>query len=85
MDSLATCPESPTDHKVYFTVNLAFVHYFENWTDADISIIDLSIIEEEEVLPITHHNYTLKNTIHSNQPTHLMNIIAQFKYHQSFF
>ena len=47
LDHLVVCPECFTNFKMYLTVNSAFVYYFEFWTDEDISILDLSDIEEE--------------------------------------
>ena len=48
LDFVAACPENHVNFKMYFTVDLAFVHYFENWTDTYVSPLDLSVTEVEK-------------------------------------
>ena len=47
-------------------------------TDADASLLDLSVTEVEQVLPVTLQEYTLIKTIHVKQPMLLRDFIAQF-------
>ena len=61
------------------------MHYFENWTNADVSLLELSIVEEEHVLLITLQDNTLNKMIHFKQPMLLRDFIAQFKHQQKIF
>ena len=43
---------------MYFTVNLAFVSYFDNWIDSIILTINHDITEDEQTLPISLQDLT---------------------------
>ena len=54
LESLAACegPEAKTDLKMHFTVNLAFVNYFEDIIEELGKQISLNWTTQEQILPL---------------------------------
>ena len=55
LESLAACegPETKTDLEIHFTVNLAFVNYFENLIEESSKPILWNWTTQEQILPIS--------------------------------
>ena len=55
LESLAACegPEAKTDLEMHFTVNLAFVNYFEDILEELGMYISLNWTTQEQILPIS--------------------------------
>ena len=55
LESLAACegPETKTDLEMHFTVNLAFVNYFENMMEESSMPISQNWMTQEQILPIS--------------------------------
>ena len=47
LDSLMACTNAPNQFKMYFIFNLAFVNYFDSWTNSIMPSNDLNITEEK--------------------------------------
>ena len=57
LESLAVCENSETDLVMYFTVNLAFVDYFDNLVESlDVPILKMWTTQEQ-ILPIFLQNF----------------------------
>ena len=55
LESLAACegPETKTDLEMHFTVNLAFVNYFEDFLEESNKPISRNWTTQEQILPIS--------------------------------
>ena len=51
LESLAACPESSSDLIIYFTVNLAFVNYFNQLTELPDFPVLLNWTTYEQIIP----------------------------------
>ena len=52
LDSLLACTDTPSQFKMYFTVNLKLANYFGKWKDSIMPTIDLDITEGEQTLQL---------------------------------
>ena len=77
--SSVSCTSRPNKFKIYFTVNLAFVNYFDNWTDSIMSIINLNITDDEETSPLVLQDLTISTAEHTEKPTFLRDFFSQSK------
>ena len=61
LESLAACegPEAKIDLEMHFTVNLAFVNYFEDIIEELQKQILLSWTTQEQILPITFETFEI--------------------------
>ena len=59
LESLAACenPETKADLVMYFTVNLAFVNYFEGAIENLNSSISTNWTTQEQILPVSIESY----------------------------
>ena len=59
LESIATCYGKPSDLIMYFTVNTAFMHYFDTLTDK----LDVHILQNwtmhEQILPFHYKHLNL--------------------------
>ena len=69
---------------MYFTVNLAFANYFDNWIDSIIPTTDLDITEGEQIFPIALQDLTSNTSKLLDKPKHPRDHITQFKSEQIF-
>ena len=65
MELLTACENSDTDLVMYFTLNLAFVNYFDNLVES----LDVPILKnwttEEQILPISLEVFEINSSIWS--------------------
>ena len=80
LESLAACEnlEAKTDLEMYFTVNLAFVNYF----DDSIQHLGIHVLKnwttQEQILPITVETFEFDPNLLS-APKTLKDLVAQYK------
>ena len=79
LDPLATCLDSPTQFKMYFTVNLFFVIFFDKWTESVMPAVNLDITENEKMLPLALQDLSIYTPKCLDKPKHLRDIITRFK------
>ena len=60
---MASCPESPFELIMYFTVNLTFVNYFDNWTNSIDTPALLHQTTYEQILFISLTDVSLKSDL----------------------
>ena len=68
IESLAACegPEAKTDLEMHFTVNLAFVNYFEDILEELGKHILLTWTTQEQILPISLEIFEINPTLIKN-------------------
>ena len=75
---IATCPGKQSDLVMYFTVNTAFMHYFDSLTDKlDVHILENWTIHEQ-VLPISLQTYGFYSKL-LKAPKTLKDFVYQYK------
>ena len=79
LESLAACENSETDLVMYFTVNLAFVNYFDNLVKSlDVPILKIRTTKEQ-ILPINLEAFEINSSLLS-APKLLKDCVHQFKH-----
>ena len=63
LELIATCCGIPSYLVMYFTVNTAFVHYFDNLTDALDVHISQELTTHEGILPISLHMFDFNSKL----------------------
>ena len=78
LESLAACenPESKADLVMYFTVNLAFVNYFEGAIENLNALISMNWTTQKQVLPVSIKNYEYDPTLLS-APKTMKDLVTQ--------
>ena len=58
LESLAACegPETKTDLEMHFTINLAFVNYFDDMIEELGIPMSLNWTTQAQILPLSYHN-----------------------------
>ena len=86
LESLATCQDSNTKLKMYFTVNSTFTNYLNKFNLTEELYIPILTNNStlEVTLPIFLYKSTFDDTLLSTPPT-LKEYIAQYKYDQEIF
>ena len=81
LESLAACenPETKADLVIYFTVNLAFVNYFEGAIENLNGSISKNWTTHEQILPISIENYEYDPQLLS-APKTMKDLVTQYKY-----
>ena len=61
LESLAACegPDAKTDYEMHFTVNLAFMNYFEDILEHLGKHISLNQTTQEQILPISLETFEI--------------------------
>ena len=85
LDSFAACSYEPDSFKMYLTINLAFINYFDNWTDSNLPSINIDITEQEQTLPLTLQDLNLKHSVLMERPILLRDFIIKLKNNQKCF
>ena len=80
LESLAACegPETKTDLEMHFTVNLAFVNYFDDMVDKLVKQISLNWTTQEQILPISLETFEISPSL-INAPKTLQDLAIQYK------
>ena len=80
LESLAACkgPEAKTDLEMHFTVNLAFVNYFEDIVEELGKQISLNWTTQEQILPISLETFEISPNL-INAPKTLRDLAAQYR------
>ena len=80
LESLAACedPETKTDLEMHFTVNLAFVNYFENLLEETSKPISRNWTTQEQILPISLKIFEIDPKL-TNAPKTLRELVIQYK------
>ena len=65
LESLAACegPEAKTDLEMHFTVNLAFMNYFEDMIEELVKKISLNWTTQEQILPISLKTFEINPSL----------------------
>ena len=78
LGSLAACDNSETDLVMYFTVNLAFVDYFDNL----LKTLDITVLRywttQEQILPIHLETFEIYSSLLNASKT-LKDFVHQFQ------
>ena len=80
MESLAACegPVTETDLEMHFTVNLAFVNYFDDMVNELGKQISLNWTTQEQILPISLETFEI-SPILITAPKTLQELATQYK------
>ena len=80
LESLAACegPETKTDLEMHFTVNLAFVNYFEDLLEESNKPISRNWTTQEQILPISLKTFEIDPKL-INAPKTLRELVIQYK------
>ena len=80
LESLAACegPEAKTDLEMHFTVNLAFVNYFEDILEELGKHISLNCTTQEQILPISLETFEISPNL-INAPKTLRDLAVQYR------
>ena len=80
MESLAACegPVTKTDLEMHFTVNLAFVNYFNDMVDELGKQISLDWTTQEQILPISLETFEISPNL-INAPKTLRDLAIQYR------
>ena len=80
LESLAACegPEAKTDLEMHFTVNLAFVNYFEDMIEELGKQISLNWTTQEQILPLSLQTFEIDPKL-INAPRTLQDLAIQYK------
>ena len=79
LESLAACDTSNMDLVMYFTVNLAFVNYFDNLVECLNIPILKNWTTQEQILPISLESFEINSSL-LQAPQTLKDFIHQYKY-----
>ena len=84
-ESLAPCPNQSLPNVVmYFTINLAFRHYYNQfWNESQKAGIILLLTTSEQTLPVYLTNSKIWNIL--EKPHNLKQLVHQMKSRQEFF
>ena len=71
LESLAACegPDAKTDLELHFTVNLAFMNYFENILENLGKHISLNWTTQEQILPISLETFEISPNLNNAPKT----------------
>ena len=77
---MAACegPETKRDLEMHFTVNLAFVNYFENLLEESSKPISRNWTTQEQILPISLKSFEIHPKL-INAPKTLRELLIQYK------
>ena len=75
-------PETKTDLEMHFTVNLAFVNYFENLMEESSRPISQNWTTREQILPISLKTFEIDPKL-INAPKTLKELVIQYKNKQN--
>ena len=80
LESLAACegPDAKTDLEMHFTVNLAFVNYFEDILQELGRHISLNWTTQEQILPILLETFEINPNL-INAPKTLRDLAVQYR------
>ena len=80
LESLAACkgPDAKTDLEMYFTVNLAFMNYFDDILESLGKQILLSWTTQEQILPISLESFEISPNL-INAPKTLRDLAVQYQ------
>ena len=80
LESLAACkgPETKTDLEMHFTVNLAFMNYFEDLMEKSSMPISRNWTTQEQILPISLKTFEIDPKL-INAPKTLRELVIQYK------
>ena len=80
LESLAACegPVTKTDLEMHFTVNLAFVNYFNDMVNELGKQISLNWTTQEQILPISLETFEISPNL-INAPKTLQELAIQYK------
>ena len=86
LESLAACegPETKTDLKMHFTVNLAFVNYFNDMIEELGIPICQNWMMQEEILPLSLEMFEINPNL-LNAPKMLQDLAFQYQSKRNFF
>ena len=63
LESLAACDKSYTDLVMYFTLNIAFVNYFDNVVESLDDPILKNWTTQEQIFPISLETFVIKSSL----------------------
>ena len=80
LESLAACkgPVTKPDLEMHFTVNLAFVNYFDDMVDELEKQISLNWKTQEQILPISLETFEISPNL-INAPKTLQDLVTQYR------
>ena len=80
MESLAACegPETKTDLEMHFTVNLAFVNYFDNMIEESGMPILQNWMTQEQILPLSLETFEVDPKL-INAPKTLQDLASRYR------
>ena len=80
LESLAVCesPNAKTDLEMHFTVNLAFVNYFEDILENLGKHISSNWITQEQILPILLETFEISPKL-TNAPKTLQDLAVRYR------
>ena len=80
LESLAACegPDAKTDLEMHFTVNLAFMNYFDDILENLGKQISLDWTTQEQILPISLETFEISPNL-INAPTTLQDLAVQYR------
>ena len=78
MESLAACesPETKTDLEMHFTINLAFVNYFNDMIEELGMPISQNWMTQEQILPLSLEMFAINPNL-LNAPKMLLDLAIQ--------
>ena len=81
LESFTACenPETKADLVMYFTVNLAFVNYFEGAIENLNALIATNWTNQEQILPVSIESNEYDPTLLSTPKT-MKDLVTQYKY-----
>ena len=79
MESLAACegPETKTDLEMHFTINLAFVNYFNDMIEELGIPISQNWMTQEQILPLSLETFEINPNL-LNAPKMLQDLAIQY-------
>ena len=79
LESLAACKgsETKTDLKMYFTINLAFVNYFDDMIEEMGIPVSQNWTTQEQILPLSIETFEIRTNL-LNAPKSLQDLAVQY-------
>ena len=80
LESLAACegPKTKTDLEMHFTINLAFVNYFDNIIEELGIPISQNLTTQEQILPLSLETFEINPNL-INAPKTLQDLAIQYR------
>ena len=78
LESIAACPDKQSALSMYYTVNSAFMHYFDTLTDDLETHISQNWTTQEQVFPISLQTFEFDSKL-LKAPKTLKDLLYQYK------